>query len=200
MGDEAPAEEEPLLVADTHAVWDAIEDGSNRHSALNINQLINDDPDHVIQWLAKKGVTKLGEFKIKVFRQLHIVSMAFVQVTFFSDIPWHHCRGSHCTSDCPVAGHLAVHLLVSCDLQLVSHIMPFHATSCCNGPSCAHCLVDCVQDSTMFAALEQNPFVVMGSEYRDIDFERVWRVELERRLKCTKAQSTGEAASLAGPP
>jgi hypothetical protein len=68
MGDEAPAEE-PLLVADTHAVWDAIEDGSNRHSALNIKQLISDNPDHVIQWLAKKGVTKLGEFKIKVLRQ-----------------------------------------------------------------------------------------------------------------------------------
>jgi hypothetical protein len=66
MGDEAPAEEEPLLVEDTHAVWDAIEDGSNRNPALNIKQLINDDPDHVIKWLANKGVTKLGDFKIQV--------------------------------------------------------------------------------------------------------------------------------------
>lgn len=69
MGDEAPAEEEPLLVEDTQAVWDAIEDGSNRLPALNIKQLINDDPDHVIQWLAKKGVTKLGDFKIQVLNQ-----------------------------------------------------------------------------------------------------------------------------------
>jgi hypothetical protein len=52
----------------------------------------------------------------------------------------------------------------------------------------------------MFAALEKNPFVVMGSEYRDIDCERVWRVELDRRLKRTKAQSTGKAASLTGLP
>jgi hypothetical protein len=47
----------------------------------------------------------------------------------------------------------------------------------------------------MLAALDKNPFVVMGSEYRDIDCERVWRVELERRLKRTKAQSTGQAAA-----
>lgn len=66
MGDEAEVEDEPLLVADTRAVWDAIEDGSNRNPAITVQQLIKDDPDHVIQWLAKKGVTKLGEFKVQV--------------------------------------------------------------------------------------------------------------------------------------
>lgn len=66
MGDEAPVDDEPLLVADTHAVWDAIEDGSNRNAAVTVQTLIQDDPDHVITFLAKKGVTKLGEFKVQV--------------------------------------------------------------------------------------------------------------------------------------
>lgn len=66
MGDEAPVDDEPLLVADTHAVWDAIEDGSNRTPATTVQQLIREDPDHVIAFLAGKGVTKLGDFKIQV--------------------------------------------------------------------------------------------------------------------------------------
>lgn len=65
MGDEAPPEE-PLLVDDTNAVWDAIEDGSNRNAAITVQQLIRQDPDHVIAFLAKKGVIKLGDFKIQV--------------------------------------------------------------------------------------------------------------------------------------
>lgn len=68
MGDEAPVEDEPLLVSDTNRVWDAIEDGSNRNPAITVQQLIKDDPDHVIQWLGKKGVIKLGEFKVQVGR------------------------------------------------------------------------------------------------------------------------------------
>lgn len=111
MGDEAPVEEEPLLVTDTHRVWDAIEDGSNRNPAITVQQLIKDDPDHVIQWLAKKGVIKLGEFK--------------------------------------------------------------------------------VQDHMMLSAMEKNPFVVMGSDYKDIDYERVWRTELEKQCRRKKTQSTG---------
>lgn len=43
----------------------------------------------------------------------------------------------------------------------------------------------------MFAALEKNPFVVMGSPYRDIDCERVWRNELNRRLGSKARQNTG---------
>jgi hypothetical protein len=65
MGDEAPPEEEPLLVADAQRVWDDIEDGSNS-PAITVQQLIKNDPDHVIDFIAKKGVTKLGEFKIEV--------------------------------------------------------------------------------------------------------------------------------------
>lgn len=44
----------------------------------------------------------------------------------------------------------------------------------------------------MLTALEQNPFVVMGSDLRDIDCERVWRAELEKICKRKKEQSTGE--------
>ncbi len=66
MGDEAPVGDEPLLVADTSAVWDTIEDGSNRNAAVTVQTLIIEDPDNVIAFLAKKGVTKLGEFKIQV--------------------------------------------------------------------------------------------------------------------------------------
>lgn len=65
MGDEAPPDE-PLLVEDTHAVWDAIEDGSNRDLSVTVPQLVREDPDHVIAFLAQKGVAKLGDFKIQV--------------------------------------------------------------------------------------------------------------------------------------
>jgi hypothetical protein len=65
MADEAPPDE-PLLVEDTHAVWDAIEDGSNRDLSVTVPQLVREDPDHVIAFLAKKGVAKLGDFKIQV--------------------------------------------------------------------------------------------------------------------------------------
>jgi hypothetical protein len=66
MGDEAPVDDEPLLVSDTHDVWDAIEDGSNRNAAVTVQTLIKEDPDHVISFLAKKGVIKLGDFKVQV--------------------------------------------------------------------------------------------------------------------------------------
>lgn len=66
MGDEAPVDEEPLLVSDTHDAWDAIEDGSNRNAAVTVQTLIKEDPDHVISFLAKKGVIKLGDFKVQV--------------------------------------------------------------------------------------------------------------------------------------
>ena len=66
MGDEPPVDDEPLLVSDTHDVWDAIEDGSNRNAAVTVQTLIKEDPDHVISFLAKKGVIKLGDFKVQV--------------------------------------------------------------------------------------------------------------------------------------
>jgi hypothetical protein len=43
----------------------------------------------------------------------------------------------------------------------------------------------------MLAAMEKNPFVVMGSQHRDIDYERVWRNELEKRMGRKLLQSTG---------
>lgn len=43
----------------------------------------------------------------------------------------------------------------------------------------------------MLAALEKNPYVVMGSAQRDIDCERVWRAELDKRLRSKQAQNTG---------
>jgi hypothetical protein len=43
----------------------------------------------------------------------------------------------------------------------------------------------------MLAAMEKNPFVVMGSQHRDIDYERVWRNELEKRMRRKLLQSTG---------
>lgn len=110
MADESPPDE-PLLVEDTHAVWDAIEDGTNRDLSVTVPQLVREDPDHVIAFLAKKGVAKLGDFKI--------------------------------------------------------------------------------QDGIMLAAMEKNPFVVMGSEKRDIDYERVWRNELEKRVTRRQLANTG---------
>lgn len=43
----------------------------------------------------------------------------------------------------------------------------------------------------MLAAMEKNPFVVMGSEKRDIDYERVWNNELDKRLRRKQLQNTG---------
>lgn len=43
----------------------------------------------------------------------------------------------------------------------------------------------------MLAAMEKNPFVVMGSQHRDIDYERVWRNELDKRMNRKLLQSTG---------
>lgn len=34
--------------------------------AVTVQQLIQQNPDHVIQFIAKKGVVKLGEFKVQV--------------------------------------------------------------------------------------------------------------------------------------
>jgi hypothetical protein len=45
----------------------------------------------------------------------------------------------------------------------------------------------------MLAALDKNPFVVMGSPYRDIDYERVWNNELTKRAGGKTRQSTGQA-------
>jgi hypothetical protein len=50
-----------------------------------------------------------------------------------------------------------------------------------------------VQDDVMLAALDKNPFVVMGSPYRDIDYERVWNNELNKRAGRKARQSTGQA-------
>lgn len=49
----------------------------------------------------------------------------------------------------------------------------------------------CSQDGIMLAAMDKNPFVVMGSNFRDIDYERVWRNELDKRLRRKQTQSTG---------
>lgn len=54
----------------------------------------------------------------------------------------------------------------------------------------------CLQDHMMLSAMDKNPFVVMGSEYKDIDFERVWRTELEKQSRRKKAQSTGGLPTL----
>jgi len=48
----------------------------------------------------------------------------------------------------------------------------------------------------MLSAMEKNPFVVMGSDYKDIDYERVWRTELEKQCRRKKTQSTGGWAPL----
>jgi hypothetical protein len=94
MGDEAPVDEEPLLVSDTHDAWDAIEDGSNRNAAVTVQTLIKEDPDHVISFLAKKGVIKLGDFKVQVgsSRRAHCTGL--------------HCHQWHCFVLAPQARHV----------------------------------------------------------------------------------------------
>eukprot|EP00775_Hariotina_reticulata_P013536 gene13536-13662_t len=62
--DEPPPDNEPLLVADDHGAWDIIEDGISQ-PAITVQQLITQDPDNVISYIAKKGVAKLGEFKVQ---------------------------------------------------------------------------------------------------------------------------------------
>lgn len=57
------------------------------------------------------------------------------------------------------------------------------------------CHLACVQDDVMLAALDKNPFVVMGSPYRDIDYERVWTNELNKRQGRKAPKSTGQGHS-----
>lgn len=46
------------------------------------------------------------------------------------------------------------------------------------------------QDSHMLAAMGKDPFLVLGSEHRDIDYERVWRNHLTK-VSRNKAAKTG---------
>jgi len=62
--DEAPPDNEPLLVADDHGAWDIIEDGIS-NPAITVQQLIKQDPDNVIGYIARKGVAKLGNSKCR---------------------------------------------------------------------------------------------------------------------------------------
>jgi hypothetical protein len=48
--------------------WDDVEIAATQLPAVTVQQLIEQNPDHVIQFIAKKGVVKLGEFKMKVNR------------------------------------------------------------------------------------------------------------------------------------
>lgn len=48
----------------------------------------------------------------------------------------------------------------------------------------------------MLAALDKNPLVVMGSPFRDIDYERVWNNELSKRAGRKARQSTGQEGVL----
>lgn len=108
--DDEPSDNEPLLVADDHGAWDDVEIAAAQLPAVTVQQLIQQNPDHVIQFIAKKGVVKLGEFK--------------------------------------------------------------------------------VQDSVMLAAMDGRPFVTMGSNYREIDFEQVWSAHLSKLAK-RKSTDTG---------
>lgn len=64
--DEEPSDNEPLLVPDDHGAWDDVEIAANELPAVTVQQLIKQDPDHVVRLIAKKGVVKLGEFKVQV--------------------------------------------------------------------------------------------------------------------------------------
>jgi hypothetical protein len=48
----------------------------------------------------------------------------------------------------------------------------------------------------MLAAMDGNPFVVLGSEQRDIDVERVWRRHLEQQARRKQLGSTGWARNV----
>jgi hypothetical protein len=49
--------------------WDDVEIAATQLPAVTVQQLIVQNPDHVIQFIAKKGVVKLGEFKVQVCSQ-----------------------------------------------------------------------------------------------------------------------------------
>jgi hypothetical protein len=53
--------------------WDDVEIAATQLPAVTVQQLITQNPDHVIQFIAKKGVVKLGEFKVQV-RQKEAIS------------------------------------------------------------------------------------------------------------------------------
>eukprot|EP00879_Flechtneria_rotunda_P016529 GHRR01017298.1.p1 GENE.GHRR01017298.1~~GHRR01017298.1.p1 ORF type:complete len:419 (+),score=119.78 GHRR01017298.1:343-1599(+) len=64
--EEEPVDTEPLLVADREAPWNDVETPPDAASPpITVQQLILQDPNHVIQYIAKKGVIKLGEFKVQ---------------------------------------------------------------------------------------------------------------------------------------
>ncbi|KAF8067423.1 hypothetical protein HT031_002471 [Scenedesmus sp. PABB004] len=65
MADDASSGEEPLLVSDDHGAWDDVELAADAAASTTVQQLIAQDPDHVIQYIAKRGVVKLGEFKVQ---------------------------------------------------------------------------------------------------------------------------------------
>ncbi|KAF6258227.1 hypothetical protein COO60DRAFT_1693077 [Scenedesmus sp. NREL 46B-D3] len=62
--EEEGSDHEPLLVADDHGAWDDVEIGATQ-PAVTVQQLIAQNPDHVIRFITKKGVVKLGEFKLQ---------------------------------------------------------------------------------------------------------------------------------------
>jgi hypothetical protein len=48
----------------------------------------------------------------------------------------------------------------------------------------------------MLAAMDGRPFVTMGSEYREVDFERVWSSHISKLAKKKKGSTnTGKRAS-----
>jgi hypothetical protein len=52
-----------------------------------------------------------------------------------------------------------------------------------------------LQDSVMLAAMDGRPFVTMGSECREIDFERVWSNHIAKLAKRKKGSTdTGACA------
>eukprot|EP00878_Enallax_costatus_P003598 GHUV01003812.1.p1 GENE.GHUV01003812.1~~GHUV01003812.1.p1 ORF type:complete len:573 (+),score=199.32 GHUV01003812.1:368-2086(+) len=108
--EEEPIDTEPLLVPDEHVAWDAVEIGAAQQPAITVQQLIQQDPDHVIRFIAQKGVVKLGEFKVK--------------------------------------------------------------------------------DAVMLKAMGKDDFLVLGHDYRDIDYERVWRNHLSK-VSHDKSARTG---------
>lgn len=72
-GDRGQQQQQPVntqypcvQVPDDRVAWDAVEIGAAQQPAITVRQLIQQDPDNVIQFIAKKGVVKLGEFKVRV--------------------------------------------------------------------------------------------------------------------------------------
>eukprot|EP00882_Tetradesmus_deserticola_P005369 GHRQ01005650.1.p1 GENE.GHRQ01005650.1~~GHRQ01005650.1.p1 ORF type:complete len:137 (+),score=33.36 GHRQ01005650.1:188-598(+) len=63
--DEEAGDKEPLLVADDDDAWNDVEAAPTQLPGVTVRQLIARNPDHVVRFIAKKGVAKLGQFKVQ---------------------------------------------------------------------------------------------------------------------------------------